>query len=74
MAKSAGERQTERVMERFWKGRLLRTSSGERLHPGDKEDVAQAKAIAMSEGLAASKRGVEVRTWKGSRRIRPKKA
>lgn len=68
------QEQAARVMERFHKGRLLRTSGGETLHPGNSEDEKKAKAIAYSEGKAAGKRGIESRTWKGSKRIRPRKA
>jgi len=61
------------VMSRFHKGRLLRSSSGERLYPDNPKDEAQAKAIAMSEARAGDERGFTKRTWKGSTRIRPKK-
>lgn len=61
-----GPKQAAKVMEEFHAGKL-RSKSGERV-----TSIRQAKAIAMSEGRAAEKRGVKKRTWKGKTRIRPK--
>jgi hypothetical protein len=69
-----GKKHVSEVLERFHKGRLLRTSSGERLHPGKPKDEAQAAAIAYSEAKAGEERGFGRRTYKGSTRERPNKA
>ncbi len=76
MAKLSGKAKehASSVMERFYNGKLLRSSDGTRLHPGNPKDVKQAKAIAMSEARSGDKRGFTKRTWKGSLRERPKKA
>lgn len=61
-----GAKQAAKVMRTFYAGKL-RGKDGRIV-----TDVEQAKAIAMSEGRAAQKRGVAKRTWKGQTRIRPK--
>lgn len=61
-----GAKMATKVMKTFYAGKL-RGKDGSVV-----TDVAQAKAIAMSEGRAAEKRGVAKRTWKGRTRIRPK--
>lgn len=61
-----GQKQAGRVMKEFYGGKL-RSKSGEKVTSPE-----QAKAIAMSEGRAAMKRGITERTWKGKTRIRPK--
>jgi len=62
------EKQIAEVMRTFKKGKL-RSSDGKTV-----TDPKRAKAIAMSEGSAAEKRGKERRTWHGRTRIRPKKS
>jgi len=72
-----GKRGKEHVstqMERFGKGKLLRTNSGEKLNPNNPEDRSQALAIFYNEGERGEKRGFAKRTYKGSTRTRPKKA
>jgi hypothetical protein len=69
---SRGKKHVSDMMERFHKGRLLRTSSGEKLHPGNPKDESKAAAIAYSEAKAGEERGFTKRTWKGSTRTRPK--
>jgi hypothetical protein len=66
MAK-ASQKQVKRVMEEFYSGKL-RSRSRKKV-----VSTKQAKAIAMSEGRAASARGTELRTWRGRKRIRPKR-
>ena len=78
MAKTKiGKRGKEHVssqMERFGKGRLLRTSAGEHLNPNNPEDRKQAAAIFYNEAERGEKRGFVKRTYKGSTRERPRKA
>jgi hypothetical protein len=62
------EKQIAEVMRTFKKGKL-RSSDGKTV-----TDPKQARAIAMSEGTAAEKRGKEKRTWKGRTRTRPRKS
>jgi hypothetical protein len=71
---SRGKKHVGEVLERFHSGRLLRSSSGERLQPGNPKDEAQAKAIAYAEGKSGEERGFTKRTWRGSTRTRPRKA
>lgn len=68
-----GKQHVAEVMERFQKGRLLRTSAGKTLHPGNPEDGAQAAAIAYNEAKRGEKHGFQERTYKGSTRTRPRK-
>lgn len=70
----AGKKHVAEVLERFYKGRLLRSSDGTRLHPGNAKDEERAKAIAFSEARAGEERGFTKRTWRGSKRTRPKKS
>ena len=60
--------QKEIVMDRFSKGRL-RNPSGKKI-----TNPKQAVAVAYSEERAAEERGTEMRTFRGDRRRRPKKA
>jgi hypothetical protein len=69
-----GKKHIAELMERFHMGRLLRTSSGEKLTPGSPKDEKRALAIAYSEARAGEERGFTKRTWKGSTRTRPRKA
>lgn len=62
------------MMERFNKGKLLRTSAGKKLTPEKPKDVEQALAILHSEAKRGEERGFTKREWKGSTRTRPKKA
>jgi len=71
---SKGKKHLEKVLERFYNGKLLRSSDGTRLHPRDPKDEARAKAIAFSEARAGEERGFVKREWKGSKRVRPRKA
>lgn len=71
---SEGKKHVALVMERFNKGRLLRSSNGTKLHKGNPKDEAQAKAIAYSEAKTGEDRGFVRREWKGSTRKRPRKA
>lgn len=76
MKTKLGERGKEHVseqMERFGKGKLLRTSAGKKLSPKKAEDVDQALAILYSEAAKGEKRGFGPRTYKGSNRERPNK-
>ena len=63
-----GTKQAAKVMKLFYAGKL-RGKDGKIV-----TDITQAKAIAMSEGRTAQKRGVAERTWKGQRRMRPRLA
>lgn len=75
--KEIGKRGKEHVaeqMERFKKGKLLRTSSGKKLDPHKSEDIKVALAIFYSEAEKGEERGFEKREYKGSTRTRPKKA
>lgn len=69
-----GKEHVAMMMERFHKGRLLRSSDGTKLTPGNPKDEKRAAAIAYSEAKAGEERGFTERTWKGSTRKRPKKA
>jgi hypothetical protein len=69
---SRGKAHVKEQMGRFMNGKLLRTSSGEKLNPNNPKDRKQAAAIAYSEAKAGEERGFEKRTWKGSTRTRPK--
>lgn len=69
-----GKKHVASVLERFNKGRLLRSSDGTKLHKGNPKDEAQAKAIAFSEARAGEERGFVKREWRGSTRRRPRKA
>jgi hypothetical protein len=69
-----GKTHVSEQMERFERGKLLRTSSGKKLNPEKPEDRQQALAIFYSEAERGEERGFEKRTYKGSRRTRPKKA
>lgn len=69
-----GKEHVSEMMERFHKGKLLRTSAGEKLSPQSEEDKEQALAIFYSEAERGEKKGFEKRTYKGSTRTRPKKA
>lgn len=60
--------QKDIVMDRFRKGKL-RTPSGKTV-----TSPMQAVAIGYSEERAAAERGTEMRTFRGDRRRRPKKA
>ena len=60
----AGQSQTATVMKEFHKGKL-RSKAGEIV-----TDVAQAKAIAMSEGRAVQKRGKKKSYGDGSRKTK----
>jgi len=64
---SKGQKQAGVVMREFESGKL-RSRSGKKV-----TDPEQAKAIAMSEGRQAQKKGVAQRTWQGRTRMRPKK-
>lgn len=66
-----GKEHVSKMMERFNKGKLLRTSSGKKLSPHKAEDVDQALAIAYAEAGKGEKTGFAKRTWKGSTRTRP---
>ncbi len=69
-----GKKHVASVLERFNKGRLLRSSDGTRLNPDNPQDRKRAAAIAYSEAKAGETRGFVKREWKGSNRIRPRKA
>jgi hypothetical protein len=69
-----GKEHVSEQIERFKKGKLLRTSSGQRLNPHKAEDMDQALAIFYSEAKAGEKRGFGKRTYRGSSRMRPNKA
>jgi hypothetical protein len=71
---SRGKEHVSEMMERFNKGKLLRTSAGKKLDPEKPEDREQALAIFYSEARRGEDRGFTKRTWKGSTRTRPKKA
>ncbi len=68
-----GKEHVKMMMERFHKGRLLRSSDGTKLHPGNPKDEKQAAAIAYSEAKRGEKKGFVKREWRGSTRTRPKK-
>ena len=68
-----GKEHVSKMMERFHKGKLLRTSAGKKLSPSDPEDRKQALAIFYSEAKKGKKKGFEQREYKGSTRERPKK-
>jgi len=68
-----GKEHVSTMMERFEKGRLLRTNAGDRLNPNSPEDKKQALAIFYREGAAGEKKGFSQRTYKGSKRERPNK-
>jgi hypothetical protein len=68
-----GQEHVSKMMERFHKGKLLRTSSGKKLSPHKSEDVDQALAIFYSEARRGEKKGFGKRTYKGSTRERPNK-
>lgn len=70
----AGKEHVAKMMERFKGGKLLRTSAGKKLDPHKPEDLKQALGIAYSEAKAGERRGFVKRSWKGSTRVRPKKA
>lgn len=69
-----GKKHVSEQMERFHQGKLLRTSAGDVLHPGNKKDEAQAAAIFYNEADRGERRGFTKRTYKGSTRTRPRKA
>lgn len=71
---SEGKKHVSLVLERFNKGRLLRSSDGTRLNPDNPKDRKKAAAIAYSEAKAGEDRGFVTRTWKGSTRVRPRKS
>jgi len=68
-----GKEHVSKQMERFMRGKLLRTSAGKKLDPEKSKDVDQALAILYSEGERGEKAGFGKRKWKGSTRTRPKK-
>ena len=68
-----GKEHVSTMMERFHKGKLLRTSSGKRLHPESPKDREQALAIFYSEAERGKKKGFGKREYKGSTRTRPNK-
>ena len=68
-----GKQHVSEMMERFNKGKLLRTSADKRLSPEKPKDVEQALAIFYNEAERGEKRGFVKREWKGSTRTRPKK-
>jgi len=68
-----GKEHVSTMMERFHKGKLLRTSAGKKLSPEKPADVKQAAAIFYSEAERGKKAGFGKRTWKGSTRMRPNK-
>jgi len=71
---SRGKRHVKEQVERFKNGKLVRTSSGEKLSPRAPEDMEQALAIFYNEAERGEKRGFGRRTYKGSTRTRPNKA
>ena len=68
-----GKEHVSKMMERFNKGKLLRTSAGKKLDPHKPEDVDQALAIFYSEAKKGEKKGFGKREYKGSTRTRPNK-
>ena len=71
---SRGKQHVEEQIRRFKSGKLLRSSDGKVLNPKKPEDIQRALAIFYSEAEAGEKRGFERRTYKGSTRMRPRKA
>lgn len=67
-----GKEHVSEMMERFSKGKLLRTNAGEKLNPHSEEDRQQALAIFYNEAERGEKKGFGKRTHKGSTRTRPK--
>ncbi len=63
-----GQEQAARVMKEFAAGKLRN------VHGSIVTDPEVAKAIAMSEGRAAEKRGIKKRMFKGKTRMRPRLA
>ena len=70
--KKKGKEYVSTQMERFNKGKLLRTSAGKKLNPEKPKDQKQALAIFYQEAESGEKRGFAVREYKGSTRLRPK--
>jgi hypothetical protein len=66
-----GQRHVSEMMDRFKKGKLLRTSYGAKLDPHSPKDVDQALAIFYSEARRGEEKGFGKRTYQGSRRTRP---
>ena len=66
-----GKEHVSEMMERFSKGKLLRTSAGKKLNPEKLEDKEQALAIFYSEAEKGERKGFGKRTYRGSTRTRP---
>jgi len=68
-----GKEHVSEMMERFGKGKLLRTSAGKKLNPEKAGDREQALAIFYSEAERGKTKGFGKREYKGSTRMRPNK-
>ncbi len=71
---TVGKSHVKEMMNRFTKGKLLRSSDGTKLNPHKPEDVSRALAIAYEEARAGERRGFVRREWRNSIRMRPRKA